>query len=369
MAGALSVVPKSLARRCPTPSCWLGGARVVIGIDSQVPDVPVEPCPVIAVSVLARGKPRRRATAVEAAFGSLPPSRPPLPRIGRPGGPRGWLGRALSRTGRDRRRHSPGRETSLWVPETVSPEVTGGLGSARAQEAGECCAASCWVVAIRLIHQLACQLFRWLALLARSSAAKDVEILMLRHQLTVAQRIQPRPQFSWSDRAVMAALLRMVNKHQCARLALLVTPRSVLRWHARLVARKWTCPHRRPGRPPTPEAPRQLVLRLARENPGWGYRRIHGELLAWDAKSAPRPSGRSCRRPGSTPHPSAPTSPGPSSSKPRPPPSWPPPASRHRRVREALQQTPAAPIPRTTATRPTQQPRAAHRQGHRGDPC
>ncbi|MFE9004278.1 helix-turn-helix domain-containing protein [Streptomyces sp. NPDC007875] len=176
---------------------------------------------------------------------------------------------------------------SLWVPETVSPEVTGGLGSARAQEAGECCAASCWVVAIRLIYQLACQLFRWLALLARSSAAKDVEILMLRHQLTVAQRIQPRPQFSWSDRAVMAALLRMVNKHQRARLALLVTPRSVPRWHARLVARKWTYPHRRPGRPPTPEALRQLVLRLARENPGWGYRRIHGELLDLGRKVGP----------------------------------------------------------------------------------
>ncbi|OMI37040.1 integrase catalytic region [Streptomyces sparsogenes DSM 40356] len=104
------------------------------------------------------------------------------------------------------------------------------------------CAASCWVVAIRLIYQLACQLFRWLALPARSSAAKDVEILILRHQLTVAQRIQPRPQFSWSDRAVMAALLPVVNKHRRARLALLVTPRSVLRWHARLVARKWTYP-------------------------------------------------------------------------------------------------------------------------------
>ncbi|WP_438493662.1 integrase core domain-containing protein [Streptomyces asiaticus] len=82
----------------------------------------------------------------------------------------------------------------------------------------------------------------------------------------------------------MAALLRMVNKQQRARLALLVTPRSVLRWHARLVARKWTYAHRRPGRPPTPEALRQLVLRLARENPGWGYRRIHGELLGLGRK-------------------------------------------------------------------------------------
>ncbi|CAM5511194.1 hypothetical protein SANTM175S_06064 [Streptomyces antimycoticus] len=92
----------------------------------------------------------------------------------------------------------------------------------------------------------------WLVLLARSSAAKDVEILTLRHQLAVAQRIQPRPRFSWSDRAVMAALLRMVNKKQRARLALLVTPRSVLRWHARLVARKSTYPTA--ATRPTPEA-------------------------------------------------------------------------------------------------------------------
>ncbi|MFD5385639.1 integrase [Streptomyces sp. NPDC127074] len=109
-------------------------------------------------------------------------------------------------------------------------------------------------MAIRLIYLFGCQTFRWLALLARSSAAKDIEILMLRHQLTVAQRIQPRPRFSWSDRAVMAALLRMANKQQRSHLALLVTPRSVLRWHARLVARKWTYPYRRPGRPPKPEA-------------------------------------------------------------------------------------------------------------------
>ncbi|GAA1712056.1 hypothetical protein [Streptomyces yatensis] len=82
----------------------------------------------------------------------------------------------------------------------------------------------------------------------------------------------------------MAALLRMVNTQQRTQLVLLVTRRSVLRRHARLVARKWTYPHRRPGRPPKPEALRHLVLRLARENPGWGYRRIHGELLGLGRK-------------------------------------------------------------------------------------
>jgi len=82
----------------------------------------------------------------------------------------------------------------------------------------------------------------------------------------------------------MTTLLRLVNKKQRARLALLVTPRSVLPWHARLVARKWTYPHHRPGRPPKPEALRQLILRLAQENPGWGYRRIHGKLLGLGRK-------------------------------------------------------------------------------------
>ncbi|RLV77570.1 integrase core domain-containing protein [Streptomyces rapamycinicus] len=135
------------------------------------------------------------------------------------------------------------------------------------------------VVVIQLIYLLACQTFRWLAPLARSDASKDTEILMLRHQLAIARRAQPRPRFSWSDRAVMAALLRIVSKQRRTQVALLVSPRSVLRWHARLIAWKWAYPSRRPGRPPKPEALRQLVARLARENPGWGYRRIHGELL------------------------------------------------------------------------------------------
>ncbi|BBJ37490.1 hypothetical protein SSPO_002080 [Streptomyces antimycoticus] len=84
----------------------------------------------------------------------------------------------------------------------------------------------------------------------------------------------------------MAALLRIVSKQRRTQVALLVSPRSVLRWHARLIAWKWTYPSRRPGRPPKPEALRQLVVRLARENPGWGYRRVHGELLGLGRKVA-----------------------------------------------------------------------------------
>ncbi|MGW7004286.1 helix-turn-helix domain-containing protein [Streptomyces sp. NPDC054933] len=143
-----------------------------------------------------------------------------------------------------------------------------------------------WAVAICLTYQIGCQIFRWLALLARSDATKDIEILMLRHQLSVLQHTHAPPRLAWSDRAVIAALLRLLGKKQRAQLTLLVTPRSVLRWHARLAARNWTYPHRRPGRPSKPEAMRRLVIRLARENPGWGYRRIQGELLGLGRKVA-----------------------------------------------------------------------------------
>ncbi|MGW7004854.1 integrase core domain-containing protein [Streptomyces sp. NPDC054933] len=131
----------------------------------------------------------------------------------------------------------------------------------------------------RLVYRFGCLLLGWLRLLGRSSAAKDVEILVLRHQLAVLQRGSPKPALTRGDIAVLAALLRLLSKRDRAALKLLVTPRTVLRWHARLVAKKWTYPHRGPGRPPKPEALRALVRRLARENERWGYRRIHGELL------------------------------------------------------------------------------------------
>jgi putative transposase len=117
----------------------------------------------------------------------------------------------------------------------------------------------------------------WLALLARSDTAKDVEILTLRHEVIVLRRTNPRPKTSWLDRAVLSALSRLLPVP--LRQVRLVSPRTLLRWHAQLVARRWTYPHRRPGRPPTAEAIRALVLRMARENPRWGYRRIHGELV------------------------------------------------------------------------------------------
>lgn len=102
---------------------------------------------------------------------------------------------------------------------------------------------------------------------------------MLRHQLSVLERGRPKPAFTLGDRAVIAALVRLLNKRQRLSRKLLVTPRTVLRWRASLVKRTWAYPHRGPGRPAKPQALRALVLRLARENDGWGYRRIHGELL------------------------------------------------------------------------------------------
>jgi putative transposase len=117
----------------------------------------------------------------------------------------------------------------------------------------------------------------WLALLARSDTAKDVEILTLRHEVAVLRRTNPRPSLTWRDRALLSALSRLLPTS--LRQLRLVTPPTLLRWHARLVARRWTYPRRRPGRPPTASPIRDLVLRMARENPRWGYRRIQGELV------------------------------------------------------------------------------------------
>jgi transposase InsO family protein len=132
-------------------------------------------------------------------------------------------------------------------------------------------------VAVGLVYLMLVRMLSWLALLARSDTAKDVEILTLRHEVAVLRRTNPRPTMSWLDRAMLSALSRLLPPP--LRRMRLVSPRTLLRWHAQLVARRWTYPRRRPGRPPTSEAIRRLVLRMARENPRWGYRRIQGELI------------------------------------------------------------------------------------------
>ena len=133
-------------------------------------------------------------------------------------------------------------------------------------------------MAFGLVYLMLTRVLSWLALLARSDAAKDVEILMLRHEIAVLRRTHDRPTLTWLDRAVLSALSRLLPTP--LRQLRLVSPRTLLRWHAQLLARRWTYPRRRPGRPPTAPPIRALVLRMARENPRWGYRRrIQGELI------------------------------------------------------------------------------------------
>jgi putative transposase len=120
----------------------------------------------------------------------------------------------------------------------------------------------------------------------RSERAKEIEILVLRHQLQLLERQVARPQLRPADRALLAAFSRMLPRRAWA--PFFVTPATLLRWHRELVARRWTYSHRRPGRPGTPVGVRELVLRLARENPGWGYRRIQGELVGLGIKIAAR---------------------------------------------------------------------------------
>src|SRR6186713_171796 len=131
-------------------------------------------------------------------------------------------------------------------------------------------------MAPRLLYQVFTKLLGWMVLRTRSDATKDIEIIVLRHQLAVLRRHTPRPRMSWTDRALLAALTRLLPVRR--RLGLLVTPATILRWHRQLIARRWTTQPTRPGRPAIPAGVRALVIRLATENPTWGYRRIHGEL-------------------------------------------------------------------------------------------
>lgn len=119
-------------------------------------------------------------------------------------------------------------------------------------------------------------LFACVGLLARSRRSKELEILVLRHELAVLRRQIRRPRLSPADRALLAALSRALPRPVWPSFP--VTPETLLRWHRQLVARRWTYPHARPGRPPLGQSLRTLILRLARENPYWGYRRIVGEL-------------------------------------------------------------------------------------------
>jgi transposase len=134
---------------------------------------------------------------------------------------------------------------------------------------------------LRFVFLLITRVAVWLRLSRREERWKTAEILILRHQVAVLQRRQPcRPKLNWADRALLAALLGLIPKARRRGLRLLVTPDTILRWHRDIVRRRWATRSKRgrTGRPTTRRNIQALVRRLARENPDWGYRRIHGEL-------------------------------------------------------------------------------------------
>src|ERR1017187_3776608 len=159
---------------------------------------------------------------------------------------------------------------------------------------------------LRFVFLLIMRLAAWLRLSRRAETWKTAEILILRHQLAVLQRRQPRrPKLNWADRALLAALLSVIPKARRHGLRLLVTPDTIVRWRRDIIRHRQAARSRRgkTGRPATRQNIKVLVLRLARENPEWGYRRIHGELAGLGAKVAASPGWGILRNAGMDPAP------------------------------------------------------------------
>jgi putative transposase len=129
---------------------------------------------------------------------------------------------------------------------------------------------------VSALYVVVCRLLQLIVLVGSGDRAKELEILVLRHELSILRRQVNRPRFQPHDRLLLAAFGQVVPR--CSWNVFPVRPETLLYWHRRLVARRWTYPHRRPGRPPINHDVRELILRLARENPSWGYQRIAGEL-------------------------------------------------------------------------------------------
>ncbi|MFB9579561.1 helix-turn-helix domain-containing protein [Streptomyces yanii] len=142
---------------------------------------------------------------------------------------------------------------------------------------------------LRLPYLAVSSVFAFMRRLPMSDVDKDIEILTLRHQLAVLQRQIDRPRVTAADCAFLAAFLHRLPRLKLRQLHLIVSPDTILRWHRDFMRRRHADASRRkrPGRPPTRRAIQALVLRLAHENAGWGYRRIHGELTVLGVKVAP----------------------------------------------------------------------------------
>lgn len=129
---------------------------------------------------------------------------------------------------------------------------------------------------VSVVYLVFCRLLELVVLLGRRERSKELEILVLRHELSLLRRKVRQPRFDSHDRLLLAALSRVLPRSSWS--AFLVRPETLLHWHRRLVARRWTYPHRKPGRPAIASEVRDLIVRLARENQSWGYLRIVGEL-------------------------------------------------------------------------------------------
>jgi putative transposase len=153
----------------------------------------------------------------------------------------------------------------------------------------------------KLAYLTLCRSIQLLALLARGDTAKDLEILVLCHQLAVLRRQAARPKLQPADRALLAALSQALPRDRWS--CFFVKPETLLRWHRRLVADAWTYAPHGYGRPPLAENVQQLIVRVARENPRWGYQRIQGELLHLGVRISATAIRMTLRRHGLNPAP------------------------------------------------------------------
>ena len=140
---------------------------------------------------------------------------------------------------------------------------------------------------LKIVYLLTCRVLSLVVLVFRGDRAKDAELLVLRHENAVLRRHAGRVRYQSADRAWLAALARLIPRRRWAEV-FPVTPAALLAWHRRLAAKKYdTSKRRKPGRPPTIPGIARLVVRLAKENPLWGHRRIHGELMKLGVTVAP----------------------------------------------------------------------------------
>ncbi len=154
---------------------------------------------------------------------------------------------------------------------------------------------------LSFLYRAFCRVLQFIRLLGRSDADLAIEVVMLRHEVAVLRRQVQRPALASADRAVLAGLARLLPRRRLGRF--FVQPATLLRWHRDLVAKRWTYPHGRPGRPSIANRTTALVLRLAKENPTWGYRRIHGELATMGITIAPSSVWAILKRHGIDPSP------------------------------------------------------------------